>query len=251
MGDRHQDLQSQQALLERVTSTYRRHSLQDDVMRKLCIRAIEPWLQNTHNGLEIGCSDGQMTEMLAKRLDRLVVVEATDYFLGEVRRRDLRNATLHHSMIENFSTDERFDRVFATWMLTHLVDAQLVLRRVRSLLVEEGLLFVTVPNVRVLSRQLALHMGLIDDLYTLTENDKNHGHVRAYDRQCLNRELELAGFECIDQGGLMLKILADYQMDELYTAGILGDQHIEGLYRLGRAYPDLTSAIYSVCRAKA
>lgn len=251
MGNRQQDLQSRQALLEQVTSTYRRRSPQDDVMRKLCIRTIEPWLQSTHSGLEIGCSDGQMTEMLVQRLDRLVVVEATECFLDEVRSRNLGKVTLHHSMIENFSTDERFDRIIATWILTHLVDAQLVLRRVRSLLAEGGLLFVTVPNVRVLSRQLALHMGLIDDLYVLTPNDRNHGHVRAYDRQRLNRELELAGFECIDQGGLMLKVLADYQMDELYTAGILGDQHIEGLYQLGLAYPDLTSAIYCVCRAKA
>ena len=74
--------------------------------------------------------------------------------------------------------------------------------------------------------------------------------VLGYDRQRLNREFELAGFECIDQGGLMLKIFADYQMDELYTAGTLGDKHIEGIYQLGRAYPDLMSAIYSVCRVK-
>ena len=245
-----QDLHLQQHLLDRVTSTYRYLSPQDDVMRKLCIRAVEPWLKSSHKGLEIGCSDGQMTEMLSMRLNSLVVVEATDHFLREVRSRNLQNVTSHHSMIENFSTNERFDRIFATWILTHLVDAQLVLRRARSLLAEGGLLFVTVPNVRVLSRQLALHMGLVEDLYALTENDKNHGHVRAYDRQRLNRELELAGFECIDQGGLMLKVLADYQMDELYTAGILGDKHIEGMYQLGRAYPDLTSAIYSVCRVK-
>lgn len=251
MDDRRQDLQSQQALLEQVTATYRRGSPQDDVMRKLCIRAIEPWLQNTHNGLEIGCSDGQMTEMLSKRLDRLTVVEATDYFLDEVRRRDLQNVALHHSMIERFSTDERFDCIFLTWILTHLVDVQAVLHRVHALLSEGGLLFVMVPNVRVLSRQLALHMELIDDLYALTENDKNHGHVHAYDRQRLNRELEQAGFQCIDQGGLMLKMLADYQMDELYKTGMLGDKHIEGLYQLGRIYPDLSSAIYSVCRVKA
>lgn len=245
-----ENLLGRQVLLDRVASTYRRGSAQDDAMRQLFVRTVEPWLKESHVGLEIGCSDGQMTEMLAARLGRLDVVEASEYFIGEACRRGLPNVVAHHTMIEDYVADQTYDRIFATWVLTHLADVRQVLGRVCSLLAPGGLLFVAVPNVRVLSRQLALHMGLIEDLYALTENDRNHGHVRAYDRQRLSRELESAGFELIEQGGLMLKMLADYQMDELYANGILGERHIEGLYRLGREYPDLASAIYCVCRVK-
>jgi 2-polyprenyl-3-methyl-5-hydroxy-6-metoxy-1,4-benzoquinol methylase len=250
MTDHAVALREKQLLLDQVASTYRRQSAQDDAMRRLFVRTIEPWLHNNQAGLEIGCSDGLMTEMLAGRLARLDVVEASEYFIGEMRRRGIRNVAAHHSMVEDYSTDRTFDRIFATWVLTHVADVHAVLGRVRALLSKGGLFFVAVPNVRVLSRQLALHMGLIEDLYALTENDRNHGHARAYDRPRLNRELESAGFEIIEQGGIMLKMLADYQMDELYANGILGDSHIEGLYRLGREYPDLASAIYCVCRVK-
>lgn len=133
-------------------------------------------------------------------------------------------------------------------MLTHLVDVPHVLNRIKSLLRPSGLVFVAVPNSRVLSRQLALNMNLIPDLYSLSENDRNHGHRRAYDRPKLDREIGDAGFEVIARGGLMLKPFADFQMDELYEAGFLNKDHVEGLYKLGQQIPELASAIYSVCK---
>lgn len=240
----------QQTLLERVASTYRRNSVQDGMVRRSCVRAFDPWLNPEGAGLEVGCSDGLLTQLLAERLKTLDVVEATETFIQEARQRALPNVTLHHSMIEGFRTTKRFDAIFLTWILTHLVDPQVVLAHLRGLLAPGGLLFVVVPNVRVLSRQLALHMGLVPDLYALTDNDRNHGHQRAYDRKLLNRELDNAGFETIDQGGLMLKILADQQMDELFGKGILTDAHAEAFYSMGREYPEFASAIFSVCRPK-
>ena len=248
MQDRDTALSNQRALLDGVATTYRRNSAQDDVMRKLCVRTFAPWLRQHQSALEVGCSDGKMTEMLAAHVREIDVVEATAFFLAEARKRNVPNATFHHAMIEQFEPDKKYDRIFATWILTHMVDAASALVHLRGLLAPGGLLLVTVPNVRVLSRQLALHMGLLSDLYGLSDNDRAHGHVRAYDRQRLNLEIRQAGFEPVEQGGLMLKILADYQMDALFDSKLLGDQHVEGFYRLGREYPDLCSAIYSVCR---
>jgi 2-polyprenyl-3-methyl-5-hydroxy-6-metoxy-1,4-benzoquinol methylase len=236
--------------LELVTRTYRRDSMQDNVMRRLCVRVMEPWLRTSGVGLEIGCSDGMMSELLAVRVKRLEVIEAAKAFVDLLRARNLPNVIAHHSLIENFHPAEKFDYVFATWVLTHVADLKTVFSRIKRVLAPGGLLFVAVPNVRVLSRQLSLHMGLIGDLLELTENDRNHGHVRAFDRATLNRELTANGFESLAQGGLMLKPLADFQMDQLYEKGVLHDAHVEGLFQLGCLYPDLASAIYSVCRLK-
>ncbi len=200
--------------------------------------------------LEIGCSDGQMTQMLAQRLRHLTVVEASERFVGEVQQRQIGNATVHHCMFENFAPTSSYDCVFATWVLTHMVDVQAVLKHAQGMLSGDGLLFVGVPNVRVLSRQLACHMGLLEDLYGLTPNDLAHGHLRAYDRQRLNSELDRAGFEVVAQRGLMMKFLADFQMDQLYETEMLTVAHVDGLFSLGNEYPDLTSAIYSVCKVK-
>ncbi len=243
-------LVDQQRLLENVSATYRRASTQDDWMRRLAVRAVDPWLRKTQSAIEVGCSDGLMTELLSKKLRHLAVVEATESFAKLVQERQLPNVDIFNLMAETYRPKSPVDCVFLTWVLTHIVDPQLLLCEIKSWLVPGGFIYVVVPNMRVLSRQLALHMGLIEDLYGLTENDCNHGHVRAYDRQRLNAELQLAGFETFSQGGLMLKPLADFQMDQLYEQRILDESHIEGLYRLGLEYPDFASAIFSIAGVK-
>lgn len=236
-----------QNLLESVAKTYRADSKQDDWMRTLCVQSILPWLREGDIGLEIGCSNGLMTEMLAGRLRRLTVVEAASEFAQAARNRQLVNVKVCHQMVEAFEPVEQFDCIFLTWVLTHIEDVQGLMRRLQAWLRPAGRVFVVTPNARVLSRQLALHMDLIQDLYALTENDRNHGHVRAYDRVRLVAEAQRAGFQVVHQSGLMLKPLADFQMDELFESNLLTADHVQGLYRMGLEYPDLSSAILLVC----
>jgi len=243
-------LDSQQGALERVSASYRRGSVQDDWMRRLCVRVISPWLRPTDRLIEIGCSDGLMTQMLAAKVSHVTVVEASKYFVNELQKRGLSNVSVHHAMAESFTPEEKFDGVVLTWVLTHVIDAEQLLKKLKTWLKPDGMIFVAVPNARVLSRQLALHMNLLSDLFALTANDRDHGHVRAYDRARLNSQLDQAGYETLEQSGLMLKPLADFQMDALYANGILSDAHVDGLFSLGREYPDLASALFSVCKAR-
>ena len=240
--------QREKRRLDTCAKTYR-IGYQDEVVRKFVVRTVAP-LINRSAALEVGCSDGFMTELISPLVDSLDVVEGSKKFLAQAMRRNLPNVRCAHALIEEYSTEKRYDYIFATFILTHLLDVPAVLGIMGKLLKPGGLLFVVVPNARVLSRQLALHMGLIEDLYALTENDLKHGHRRVYDRVSLNRELEAAGFDTIAQAGIMLKILADFQMDRLFREKILGDEQVEGLYKLGLEYPDLSGYLLSVCRMK-
>ena len=228
--------------------TYRRGSVQDNVMREKTVSTFSAYLNKQGHGLELGCSDGYMTQMLAARVKHLTVVEGSLRFLEEARSRPVDNVTFHHALFQDYQPERKFDYVFATFMLTHIEDLSSLMAMIDAALAPDGLLFVVVPNVRALSRQLALHMGLIDDLKALSENDRHHGHCRAYDRATLSRELKSFGYREVSAGGLVLKQLADFQMDELFDKGILDDSHVEGLYQLGLEYPDLCSAIYSICQ---
>jgi 2-polyprenyl-3-methyl-5-hydroxy-6-metoxy-1,4-benzoquinol methylase len=234
--------------LDTCVQTYR-IGCQDEVVRRLAVRTVAPFI-NRGVALEVGCSDGFMTELIVPLVDSLDVVEGSKKFLDQVKRRHLPNVNCIHALIEECSTEKRYDCVFATFILTHLLDVQVALKVMRRLMKPRGVLFAVVPNARVLSRQLALHMGLVEDLYALTENDLKHGHRRAYDRASLNKELECAGFDTLAQGGIMMKILADFQMERLFRENILRDEHIEGLYKLGLEYPDLSGYLFSVCRKK-
>ncbi len=236
---------------DHLNELYTKYTLNDDpqtkAMREFAFQIIEPYLSAEKSGLELGCSDGYFTGMLASRLKTLDVVDGSIHFIEAARQRNLGNVRYHLSLFEEFAPDTQFDFVFASYILEHVIDPMRVLSMVRSVLKPGGLLYIVVPNARALSRQLAMHMGLYADLKTLTENDLRFGHRRVYDRVHLNRETEAAGFRDVAQGGIMLKILADFQMDKLINLGILGESQLNGLFRLGFEYPDMAGSLFSVC----
>lgn len=243
----------EQTFLDKTYDTYNfKSSSQSQVIRDLAVETVRPFIEilGKKVGLQLGCADGFETGRLSTLLDELDVLEGSKKFLRDVRKKDLRNVNLIFSLFEEFRTPPRkkYDIVFATFVLEHVRDPRLLLRRIRSVLKKNGILYVVVPNARALSRQLALHMGILKSLYECTDNDLRHGHRRVLDRNTLNTLLAKSGFTHISQGGIMLKILADFQMDKLIDSGMLGREHLNGLYSLGLEYPDLSGSIYSVCK---
>ena len=233
--------------LKRVYSTYTVDvSKQTAKMRELAVRTFSPYLKGG-TCLELGCSDGFMTELLAQKVENLVVVDGSKEFLSQARERGLSNVTFEFGLFENYRSVHKFDYIVASYILEHVKDPVRILKNAKSLMSSSGKLFVVVPNARALSRQLALHMGYIKDLKYLTDNDLNHGHRRVYDRASLNADLNAAGFTSIHEGGLMLKLLADFQMDQLFESNFLSDDHVNGLYKLGLEYPDLCGSLFNVC----
>ncbi|MDO9541551.1 MAG: class I SAM-dependent methyltransferase [Kiritimatiellia bacterium] len=235
--------------LDAVSGTYAvGKSSHDLVIRQLFVRTISPFMRRGV-GLELGCSDGFMTELLAKGLDRLDVLDGSKKFLKGAKKRGISNARFIYSLFEDFKADERYDIVFATYVLEHVINVQSVLKMVHRVLKRDGLLYVVVPNAFALSRQLALHMNLLPELHHLTPNDHRHGHRRVYNRVSLDRDLRAGNFEIVSQGGILLKPFADFQMDKLFDNNIIAAEQIEGLYSLGKQYPDLCGCLYAVCRA--
>ncbi|MDA0979384.1 MAG: class I SAM-dependent methyltransferase [Proteobacteria bacterium] len=238
---------------EFLNTVYAAYTLDDapqtQTMRRLIARTFSPFIQGGC-ALELGCSDGYMTEILAAQVDTLHVVDASESFIAEASERALPNVSFFCNLFEEFDTETRYDYVFASFILEHVLEVGPVLATVRRLLKPGGRFFAVVPNARALSRQLALHMGLLPELTELTENDLKYGHRRVYDRVHFNRDLEAAGFHPVSQGGIMLKILADFQLDQLIGEGFLEDSHIDGLYKLGLEYPDLCGALFSICEVR-
>lgn len=244
--------QDEKAFLNKVYDTYTvDHSSQTRVMRELIVRTFSPFLKKGR-ALELGCSDGFMTSILSKYVDQLDVVDGSDLFLEKAQERakveKLDNVKFFNSLFEAYTPVEKYDFVIASYILEHVYSPVDVLKMAYNALNDGGLLLVLVPNANALSRQLAMHMGLYQDLKALTDNDIKHGHRRVYDRVTLNRDQHEAGFENVSQGGIMLKILADFQMDKLIDDGLIGPAQIDGLYKLGLEYPDLTGSLFSVCK---
>lgn len=237
---------------EFLNKVYTKYTLHDDpqtrVMREFAARIISPYLHKDGAGLELGCSDGYFTEILASKINSLDVVDGSAGFIEEAKKRNVKNARYFHSLFEEYTPDRQYDFVFASYIMEHVLEPKLVLDMVQRVLKPGGILYIVVPNARALSRQLAMHMGLYSDLKQLTENDLKFGHRRVYDRVNLNRDVEAAGFTTISQGGIMLKILADFQMDKLINMNVLQEAQLEGLFKLGFEYPDLCGSLFSICK---
>lgn len=245
--------QDEREFLDKASSTYSSNDAsQTECLRRLVVRTIAPYLDKNGTGLELGCSDGYMTELLSREVGELVVVDGSSEFVEKAKLRlkekNLTNVDIRLSLFEEYDTAERYDYIIASHILEHVQDPIEILTIAKNLLKSDGVLYIVVPNAGALSRQLGLHMGLYSDLKALTENDMNHGHRRVYDRASLNKDLSEAGLSTVVEGGILLKPFPDFQMADLIDKNILKEEQIEGLYSLGKEYPDLCGALYSICR---
>ncbi len=247
-------------LLDKVSTTYvLSDSLYLRYKREYAMRTFMPFIgmkEDRHSKgstLQLGCADGFETKLLSGLASRLDVIDGSQEFIERCKKNNYPNVHFIHTLFEEYELEkgeEKYDYVFASYVMEHVSDVQAVLGVIQSVLKPSGFLFVTVPNARALSRQLALHMNIVGDLKELTENDVNHGHRRVYDRPAMNKDIEKGGFKIVSQGGLFLKFLAHFQMDELLEDDFLTEDHMEGLYRLGLEYPDFCDSLYSICRPK-
>lgn len=250
-------LKREKEFLDCVALTYVQDSQYHAQKRELIIGAFAPFMSFGQTGkpagrcLELGCADGFETGMLSKLVAQLDVIDGSQTFIDDCLKLNLPNTRFIRTLFEEYSVaseELKYDYVFANYVFEHVLDVGIILTMLSTVMKPGGLLFVTVPNARALSRQLALHMNLITGLKDLTENDKNHGHRRVFDRFSMNREIEAGGFEIISQGGIICKILADFQLDKLLSDGFLTKEHITGLHKLGQSYPELCDSIYCVNR---
>ncbi|WP_321784212.1 class I SAM-dependent methyltransferase [Burkholderia pyrrocinia] len=215
-------------------------------MHEYMIRTFAPFFVSG-SALELGCFEGNFTHLAARRFQDLEVVEASADCVAAASKKTSEAVTFHHSTFETFEPTRRYDNIFLIHTLEHLDHPVDVLRRIRGWLSPKGRLFVAVPNARAASRQIAVHMGLIEHAAAVTAAEAAHGHRITYSLDTLLANLRAAGLQVETSGGVAFKGLANFQIDAALAAGIVSDAYLEGCFELGRTYPDLCSSIYGVC----
>jgi len=218
----------------------------DEVLRRYILRALDPLLPKGR-ALEMGCYKGDMTELIAERYDDLTVIEASAELVASAHVRLGDRARFVHATFETAELSNRFDAIFLVHTLEHLDDPVAVLRRVREWLADAGRLFVVVRNANAASRQIAVHMGLIQHNDAVTDDERVHGHRKTYRLDTLEREVLDAGLSVVQRGGVFFKPLANFQFDKLMGGDVISDGYLEGCYRLGMRYPDLCASIWVAC----
>lgn len=242
------DIENERRFLENVSGDYPGNlsPFEKSVRRAACaiVRSIVPAGAAV---LELGCADGYMTALLAEHSGKHVVVDASARFIAEARRHAPAKVEFVDSLFETYRPQEQFDLVAMSFVLEHVIDpVALIHAALAWIRPGSGRILAVVPNMRAQSRLLARAIGIVTELDELTPNDLAHGHRRCYDRTGFDRQVLAAGGTIHLRGGLMLKPFANFQMDRMIDTGIIGDEQLIGLEKLGHEFPDACAALYSV-----
>lgn len=190
--------------------------------------------------LEIGPASGFMTKELVAEFETVDIIDASGELLDQVPYYE--NVVKHHSLLEEFLTDTKFDTIIMSHVLEHIHKPVDVCARIRDWLADDGVFLVSVPNANSIHRLAAVEMGMLESQYELNQRDHDLGHYRVYDAETLKNHLEEAGFHVKVSGGTFFKPLSNGQIEANWT-----DEMIEGFYKLGHAFPDHCAEIYVVC----
>lgn len=218
-----------------------------DVMHPFMARACEPFFVKG-NLLELGSFRGDFTKRLLAYFDDVTCVEASDAAVAAARIQLGDRARIVNALFENVVLPTKYANILLTHVLEHLNDPVQLMKRVNEeWLAENGRFFVVCPNANAPSRQIAVKMGLITHNCAVTSAEAEHGHLRTYTLDTLERDAVAAGLNVIYRSGIFFKALANFQWDRLLQTDIISKEYLEACYKLGQQYPDLCSSILLVC----
>jgi SAM-dependent methyltransferase len=175
-------------------------------------------------------------------LTKFIIIEGSSKMIRDFRKTiDLPpNVRLVKSLFEEFETTERFDAIEMGFILEHVDDPLLILKRYSTFLKAGGSIFISVPNARSLHRLIGYEAGLLDDLYRLSAYDLRLGHKRYFDSKSLEKLISRSGLDIVKREGIYLKPFSTSQLRSLH----LLSEVTRALFSIGIDYPEIGNAIY-------
>ena len=237
--------------LNALVSTYNIDNIYEQYKRFEFLEKLANYIHLKESSvLEFGSATGQMTEILLPRTKNVVAVDGSSEFIkiAKDRVKDAQNVVFYESYFENFTVDAKFDCLILHHILEHIENPLTLLPKISAFLDKDGIIAISVPNAHALSRQLAVKMGLLDSVYSLTENDKHHGHFRVYDWKMLEDHITRSGYSIIGKHGLSFKLFSDKQNVDMLNAKIIAKEQILGLWQLADEMPEFSGAIMIVAK---
>lgn len=225
--------------LNAVSSEYRPNAateIENNLMLNWYPQRIIARFNHVPSLLELGLGHGFTAKIFAKACDCYWVVDGSSVVIEQFRQNspDFLGEIIE-TYFEDYSPDQKFDVIVMGFVLEHVDDPDLILKRYRDFLSPGGKLYVAVPNAKSMNRRLGLELGLIDDIYSLNANDLALGHQRQYCRDTLKEAVNRAGYRVSHEEGIYLKPLP---LGVLKTLDDF-EANLQAMLRVGIDFPDL------------
>lgn len=99
--------------------------------------------------LDVGAGDGNFAFAIEKYVNKIVAIEPDDLqYKAAVKKRKKNKSRVvfYKTLIENFSTNDRFDLVLCLTVLEHMPNARASFAHIFKLMKSGGMIYLTVPN---------------------------------------------------------------------------------------------------------
>jgi trans-aconitate methyltransferase len=225
--------------LDRIAATYDPSNSDqefDYFLKRLHLEVVGPWLLGTRV-LEMGCSTGELTSLLAPLARDYHVVEGSEKNI-EVAQQRAPAVTFFHSLWEEFTPQAEYSDIVLCNALEHARDPVPLLERLADWLACGGRIHIVVPNSESLHRYVGVEMGMLESSTSLSESDHRIGHFRVYSIDTLLADVRAAGLIPKHWQGIFLKVLSNRQM--------LGWdwELIHALHEVGQRFPAHCAELY-------
>lgn len=237
--------------MERYQTSYLAASFeptQAELRKRVVLTTLRTW--QARRILEVGCGMAPLFTVYPG-FEQMTIVEPGARFAAHARelagddgRIQIIEALLEHAATQAPLSDMRFDAILVSGLLHEIPAPLTLLRALRPLCTPTTRLHVNVPNARSLHRLLALEMGLIDDLYALSDRQRTLQQHTTFDLQSLVDLCHAAGYDIVGQGSYFIKPFTHRQMQTLMDVGVMDDRMLDGLMGLEKHLPGLGSEIY-------
>jgi 2-polyprenyl-3-methyl-5-hydroxy-6-metoxy-1,4-benzoquinol methylase len=190
--------------------------------------------------LELGIGHGFTTHVFSKHFQSYKVIEGSPKIIEKFKQTlPDSNIDIELSYFEDFESSEVFDVIIMGYILEHVDDPELILKKYKDFLSENGSIFVIVPNGSALNRRFGLKAGFIKSLDEISDFDLTFGHKRTFTYESLLDLVKQCGFEIERCEGIFLKPMSTKQM----VAANIPESIIEAMCEVAVEYPELSACI--------
>lgn len=216
--------------------------------RRDCV--IEQMMKYDHqNILEIGCGMFPLFEYLDSKYDHYVIIEPSHLFSENAKKKSekLKNVEVIEGCFEETIPElesKDFDFIVCSSLLHEVEDEKVFLKNLYKVSSANTTVHINVPNALSMHRLVAKEMGLIDDLYQQSGNQKILQQRTVYDMQTLKAQVIETGFKVLDEGSYFIKPFTHFQMDRMMKEKIIDQAVLTGLQKIVKYFPNNGSEIY-------
>lgn len=199
--------------------------------------------------LEIGCGMEPLFKHLdSNGYDQYVVVEPSEQFCQNALKESSENDKIicinDYFDAEGEVKKYQFDFIICSSLLHEVENPEELLKNIAMICTESTIVHINVPNANSFHRLLAKEMNLIDDVHEMSDQNKLYQQHNVYDMARLSKVVEDAGFRVMETGSYFVKPFTHKQMFDMLENHIIDEGVLDGLYNIGKYFPEYGSEIF-------